>query len=295
VIISPPQGLSVPLEISTLTFAEGHPEADLFLRRASIYLDLLQILLTLGPERSQGNPSPEESQAGRDLRSIEPSVVLACTAFCCTEGSGVPVWTDTELSRKAQDVIQIADAALRADRGLPQQRDQNRGDLHPTYAMGSSAEVSRIEIQRIVFEHLPELLSSLHPILRTKSDESDEASFRVSQESPLGASVVAAHQLSFIVRSISFPNLGPVISKAMPCVLTAVDHWSPLVKKQGLQAIAHIVENVTVTELGWFGEVTMDALCKSAVGCDEEVWPVVLPALVKATLRIGGADPRGKW
>jgi hypothetical protein len=220
-------------------------------------------------------------------------MILACTTFCCTDGSGIPVWTDTELSRKARNVVQLAN--LRADRGLPQQRDQHRGDLHPKYAVGPSVEASKSDIQRIVLAHLAEFLSSLHPILRTKADGSDEASFRVSQESPLGASVVAAHQLSFIVRSIDFPNLGPVISKAMPCVLTAVDHWSPLVKKQGLQAIAHIVENATVAELGWFGEVTMDALCKSAVGCDEEVWPVVLPVLVKATLRIGGGDPRGKW
>lgn len=280
-----------PLELGTLTPPDSSPTVALFHRRASIYLDLLQILLAAQLQ------SPKR---GSEEKSHIADAILASTVYCPTESesSEGPAWSNVEISRKAQEAILLAGKQMMGTSAArqPGAESQLRGSLEqsplPTL---TSSKSERVPMQSVLLAHLASLLSNLHPILRTKAPGSDEASFGGTQEAPRGAAVLAAHQLSFIVRSISFPALGPVINKAMPSVLTAVDHWAPPVKKQGLQALAHIVENVTVAELSWFGEVVMDALCKTAVGCDEEVWPVALPTLVKASVKIAGKDPRQKW
>ncbi|GAQ81835.1 hypothetical protein KFL_000920190 [Klebsormidium nitens] len=286
------KGLSVPLEISTLTSPDSSPTVALFHRRASVYMDLLQILLAA---------QLELPKRGTEEKAQVSDAILASTVYALigSEGTDGSIWTNPELSRKAHEVILLAGrqpvetppAVLR--QGAQSQDSSSLVRKPPTTLATPKSEEESIQL--ILLAHLDRFLSKLHPTLRTKAPGSDEASFRGSEEAPRGAAILAAHQLSFIIRSIGFPALGPVINKAMPSVLTAVDHWAPPVKKQGLLALAHVVENVTVAELSWCGEVVMDALCKTAVGCDEEVWPVALPTLVTATVKIAGRDPRQKW
>ncbi|CAI8584379.1 unnamed protein product [Vicia faba] len=62
-----------------------------------------------------------------------------------------------------------------------------------------------------------------------KSEESDEFS-AASARVPVGFGILAAHQLRWFVTQIDYPHLGKLCGWAIPCALTAVDHWSPEVK-----------------------------------------------------------------
>nr|CAD1827554.1 unnamed protein product [Ananas comosus var. bracteatus] len=74
---------------------------------------------------------------------------------------------------------------------------------------------------------------------------------------------------------VSYPKLGSLCWLVIPCALTALDHWSPEVKEQGMASFVHIANNVASAELSWYEEAILDACCRNIPASDELWYRVV--------------------
>lgn len=65
----------------------------------------------------------------------------------------------------------------------------------------------------------------------------------------------------------------------MPCLLLAIDHQSPRVKRSGFDALAFAGEHASRSELRAHASVAIDALCRRVHGCESMNWPSVCRAI----------------
>ncbi|EFJ25995.1 hypothetical protein SELMODRAFT_413376 [Selaginella moellendorffii] len=115
--------------------------------------------------------------------------------------------------------------------------------------------------QQLVLDHLRELLLEIHASLRHGTREATAQSLYEEGHSSRDASndIVLAHQMSWILSQIGHPHLGKHCQIIMPCVLTALDHYSPPIKRQGLECCLHLEQGMNSTELRWYKDVLLDA------------------------------------
>eukprot|EP00850_Spirogloea_muscicola_P002913 SM000011S19091 [mRNA] locus=s11:849697:851780:- [translate_table: standard] len=106
------------------------------------------------------------------------------------------------------------------------------------------------------------------------------------------AAAAAARLEALVVQQADESELQALVRAALPCVLTALDHFSPAVKRASLVALDRFVRAAGVEDLAWFGPVTSDALCHNLVACHEELWPLAVPLAVGLATRLEGANPR---
>ncbi|XP_058787569.1 uncharacterized protein At2g39910 [Vicia villosa] len=151
--------------------------------------------------------------------------------------------------------------------------------------------------KRLLLELLTEVLPFLKDGIKEsaidKSEESDEFS-AASARVPVGFAILAAHQLRWFVTQVDYPHLGKVCGWVIPCVLTAVDHWSPEVKGQGMLSFMHIGKNVDAAELGGFEDVILDACCQN-IAADDEIWHYVVEASITLMSLTHKSNPRSPW
>eukprot|EP00850_Spirogloea_muscicola_P001975 SM000007S20935 [mRNA] locus=s7:1019285:1021366:- [translate_table: standard] len=102
----------------------------------------------------------------------------------------------------------------------------------------------------------------------------------------------AAARLEALVLQADASELQALVRAALPCVLTALDHFSPAVKRASLVALGRFVRAAGAEDLAWFGPVTLDALCHNLVACHEELWPLAVPLVVGLATRLESANPR---
>ncbi|EFJ14400.1 hypothetical protein SELMODRAFT_423529 [Selaginella moellendorffii] len=150
--------------------------------------------------------------------------------------------------------------------------------------------------QQLVLDHLRELLLEIHASLRHGTREATAQSLYEEGHSSHDASndIVLAHQMSWILSQIGHPHLGKHCQIIMPCVLTALDHYSPPIKRQGLECCLHLEQGMNSTELRWYKDVLLDAVCQNIAGCDE-LWPLVVKTAVRLVTRIEGRNARSPW
>jgi hypothetical protein len=80
----------------------------------------------------------------------------------------------------------------------------------------------------------------------------------------------------------------------VPCALTALDHWSPEVKGQGMITFVHLAKNVSSGDLGLYGDVVLDACCQN-IASDDEIWIHVVELSVLLVTKIHPNNPRSPW
>ncbi|XP_027334706.1 uncharacterized protein At2g39910 isoform X2 [Abrus precatorius] len=151
--------------------------------------------------------------------------------------------------------------------------------------------------KRLMLELMPLVLPFLKERIKESSidkcDETDEFS-AASARAPVGFAILAAFQFRWFVTQVDDPHLGKLCGLVIPCALTAVDHWSPAVKGQGMISLRHIGKNVHATELGGYVDVILDACCQNTAS-DDEIWHHVVEASVVLVTLTQRGNPRSPW
>ncbi|OWM87443.1 hypothetical protein CDL15_Pgr022554 [Punica granatum] len=153
------------------------------------------------------------------------------------------------------------------------------------------------EVKRLVIELMPLVLSSLKDTIKESSiDTSDDADgvSAASARVPVGHAIVAAFQFRWFVTQVDYPNLGKLCNLVIPCALTALDHWSPAVKGQGMISFIHLARNVNAAELSWYEDVILDACCHN-IASDDEIWCHVVEMSVLLVTFTQKSNPRSPW
>ncbi|PON87186.1 Coatomer beta subunit [Trema orientale] len=153
------------------------------------------------------------------------------------------------------------------------------------------------EERRLVVELMPEVVRSLKEAIKEssvdKSADVDEFS-AASARAAVGFAIVAAYQFRWFVTQIDYPHLGKLCGFVIPCALTALDHWSPEVKRQGMVSFIHIGKNVDAAELGLYEDVILDACCQN-IASDDEIWHLVVEMSVLLVTCFQRSNPRSPW
>ncbi|XP_027110863.1 uncharacterized protein At2g39910 isoform X7 [Coffea arabica] len=148
--------------------------------------------------------------------------------------------------------------------------------------------------KRLVVEFMPQVL----PLLKDKIKESsigtaDDIS-AASAGVPVAYAMVAAYQLRWLVTQVDYPYLGRLCALVIPSALTALDHWSPQVKGQGMLSFIHLAKNVNAAEIGWYEDVILDACCQN-IASSEEIWQDVVEMSVLLVTFTQRSNPRSPW
>ncbi|KAK6234293.1 hypothetical protein QUC31_006699 [Theobroma cacao] len=176
--------------------------------------------------------------------------------------------------------------------------------------LSTAAEAAFSDLSKAYNDALPadekinlagQLMPEIVPVLKekikessiNKSDEEDEVS-AASARAPVGFAILAAYQFRWFVSQVEYPNLGKMVNLVVPCALTCLDHWSPEVKGQGMISFIHVAKNVNAPELGWYGDVILDACCQNIASSDE-IWLYVVEMSVLLVTCIQGDNPRSSW
>ncbi|KAI5346523.1 hypothetical protein L3X38_014402 [Prunus dulcis] len=153
------------------------------------------------------------------------------------------------------------------------------------------------EEKRLLIELMPEVLPLLKNRIKEssidKSEDCDEVS-AASARVPVGFAIAAAYQFRWFVTQIDYPHLGKLSALVIPCALTALDHWSPEIKGQGMLSFIHIAKNVYAAELGWYQDVILDACCQNIASSDE-IWHLVVEMSVLIVTCTEQSNPRSAW
>ncbi|KAI3988814.1 hypothetical protein MKX01_016385 [Papaver californicum] len=129
-------------------------------------------------------------------------------------------------------------------------------------------------VMELIIEVLPELKGIMKESCIDYNDDGDEIS-AASARTPVVYAILAAYQFRWFVTQVEYPHLGKLCSLVIPCALTAIDHWSPEVKGQGMLSFIHLAKNVNAAEFGVYEDVILDICCKNIASTDE-LWHYVV-------------------
>jgi hypothetical protein len=122
------------------------------------------------------------------------------------------------------------------------------------------------------------------------------------QPASVETSVIAAVRLHWLLSTAGYPwvgrvgsgkdgGVGGVVSRVVPCILRAMDHNSPAVRREGCAALVALVAAVTRTEMRWHGAALLDAAANTLGGSGTEVFGAAAAAHVRATIAVSSDDP----
>ncbi|KAL0317115.1 UNVERIFIED_CONTAM: hypothetical protein Sangu_2125800 [Sesamum angustifolium] len=75
---------------------------------------------------------------------------------------------------------------------------------------------------------------------------------------------------------------------------SALDHWSPEVKGQGMISFIYLAKNVNAEEIGGYADVILDACCQN-IASDDEIWHYVVEMSVLLVTLTQQRNPRSSW
>ncbi|KAL3684325.1 hypothetical protein R1sor_002347 [Riccia sorocarpa] len=244
------------------------------------FLGLTYPLLSISKSVLDSNMSvSSKAPFGNEL--VE-GLILCCATFAGgdAEDSSAVLWTTKEHRELAKSLII---------------------SLHTfsvAYHAPGSKEVSTEEHSfsecscSLMAHHLPSLLPRLKQVIKGEAGPSGEGVSDAS--SSLSSSIVAAHQMEWCLRQLGRQNLASHVSLIMPCVLTAMDHFSREVKGYGMRSLLHVVQNSSAAEFQWNKDVVLDAVCRNLIG-SEELWPVAVKLAVTTVTSYEGNNLRSSW
>ncbi|KAG6549634.1 hypothetical protein Mapa_008612 [Marchantia paleacea] len=215
-------------------------------------------------------------------RKLVEDLVLCCATFAGGDGDNVGsvLWTSDEHRELAISLFVSLHDSLRWCQG-------------PGTVVGFESNSSSSKcISSVVSKNLPSLLSTLKQIIKGVSGASGEGTSYANGS--LDSSIVAAHQMDWIVRQLEHADLESHSSLIVPCLLTALDHFSPEVKRRAMRSFLHVAKNMNPREFRWNKDVILEAVSRSLVGC-EDLWPVAVKLAITTVTCCEGNNPRSSW
>lgn len=162
-------------------------------------------------------------------------------------------------------------------------------------AFNEMSKAVNLESEHELFEELmPEVLPGVKGVIKESSVDMEEEIVPASPQAPVDHAIVAAHQFRWLVSQVSYPNLEKLCSLVIPCALTALDHWSPEVKEQGMISFIHIGKNMNAAELSWYEEAILDSCCRN-IPARDELWHLVVEVSVLLLTCTQRMNPRSSW
>ncbi|KAL7146863.1 hypothetical protein ABFS83_06G070600 [Erythranthe nasuta] len=151
--------------------------------------------------------------------------------------------------------------------------------------------------KRLVVDLMPDILTMLKGSVKESaidaSDESDGVS-AASARAPVAYAILAAYQFRWFVAQVDAPYIGKLCPLVIPCALTALDHWSPEVKGQGMISFIYLAKNVNAAEVGGYADVILDACCQN-IASDDEIWHYVVEMSMLLLNLTQRSNPRSSW
>ncbi|KAL5223531.1 hypothetical protein ABZP36_010170 [Zizania latifolia] len=140
---------------------------------------------------------------------------------------------------------------------------------------------------------MPEVVPPLKDVVKSTCLDTENEEIGMAKP-PKEHAIVAAHQFRWLVSQVTYPKLGDLCWLVIPCALTALDHWSPEVKEQGMVSFMHIAKNVKVTELNLYEDAILDACCHN-IPADDELWYQIVEVSVLLLTCSQRSNPRSPW
>ncbi|XP_077238341.1 ARM repeat superfamily protein isoform X2 [Tasmannia lanceolata] len=243
---------------------------------------LKSTLETLIPVRD--SPSLTENgdeQIRREIRDFG----LCCIALASAEGENGDLfsWIPRKLSIMAKSALRDISEAIFSG-----------SDENSWCNLGAEFNSATSECKFVV-ELMPDVLPLLKGVIKDSSiDSLDDEVSAASARVPVASAIVAAYQFRWLVTQVNYPYLEKLCSLVIPCGLTALDHWSPAVKGQGMVVFIHLAKNVNAAELGWYEDVILDACCRNIASSDE-LWHHVVEMSVLLVTCTQRRNPRSSW
>ncbi|KAJ9160254.1 hypothetical protein P3X46_025672 [Hevea brasiliensis] len=242
----------------------------------------------LSKQNFKRNPEITETQLHNSIKDF----ALACALLSSSQTSTheLLLWIPNELSITATAVLKefsrVYFGSVFGD------RNERRVSELLGLDCGLLSEEKRLVVV-LMPEVLPELKGSIKESSIDKNTDGDEVS-AASARAPVGFAIVAAYQFRWFISQVDYPHLGKVSNLVIPCGLTALDHWSPEVKGQGMISFIHLAKNLNDAEFGWYEDVILDACCQNIASADE-IWYHVVEMSVLLVTCIQRSNPRSPW
>ncbi|KAJ0262390.1 Uncharacterized protein HA466_0053300 [Hirschfeldia incana] len=166
-------------------------------------------------------------------------------------------------------------------------------EISREYFSDDNAEDKRLVIELLPVV-LPELKEGIEGSSMGKDGDGEEDVSAAMARKPVGYAILASHQLMWFVTQVDKTNLAKVCNLVIPCALTALDHWSPDVKRQGMISFVHIAKAMSSGDLGSYGDVVLDACCQN-IASDDEIWIHVVELSVLLVTKLHPDNPRSSW
>lgn len=246
--------LSQPIRESLSETSYKQPDSDISIK------SLLESLLP-----------PINISKESDCQSELTSFSLLCAALASSQTS-----TYDQLSWIPISLSNSADSAFR--------------DLHKAF----SDEQEKDLVAELMPRVLPSLKTSIKESSIDKEDADGDEVSAASARVPVAYAIVAAHQFKWFVTQVDLSELGKLCSLIIPCALTALDHWSPEVKAQGMTTFIHLAKHVNSSEFNLFKDVILDACCQNIASSDE-IWEHVVEMSVLLVTSTQQNNPRSQW
>ncbi|XP_073288412.1 uncharacterized protein At2g39910 isoform X2 [Primulina huaijiensis] len=228
------------------------------------------------------------------LNSQIPSLKIRDVALCCAALASALESTTKHLSWVPNSLSTLVLSVFQ--------------EFSDTYCHGNdncSLEVADSELdlrglkneKKLVIKLIPEVLPFLKGKIKESAIDTSNEDDRISAASasvPVAYAIVAAYQFRWFVTQVESPHLGKLSPLVIPCALTALDHWSPEVKDQGMISFIHLAKNVNAAEIGGYTDVLLDACCQN-VACDDEIWHYLVEMSVLLVTLTQRSNPRSLW
>ncbi|KAG6393514.1 hypothetical protein SASPL_147757 [Salvia splendens] len=221
-------------------------------------------------------------------------------ALCCAALSSASNSTSQHLSWIPRSL------SIRAASAFEEFSNAYYGDQDDPHAKCSTKSVAELELdlrgaadngKKLLIELMPEIFPLLKDRIKESAidakDENDGVS-AASARAPVASAVLAAYQLRWIVGQVDAPYVGKLCVLMIPCLLTALDHWSPEVKGQGMIGFIHLAKTANAAEIGGYADVVLDACCQN-IACDDEIWQYVVEMSVLLIALLQKNNPRSSW
>ncbi|KAJ4792341.1 ARM repeat superfamily protein [Rhynchospora pubera] len=149
-------------------------------------------------------------------------------------------------------------------------------------------------VGEMVADLFAEIVPDLKRVIKETCADTENEEEITTNNVPVGYSILAAYQFRWMVSQVVNPLLGNFCWLVIPCALTALDHWSPEVKKQGMFSFIHIANNVSTAEFSLYEEAVLDACCRN-IPASDELWHHVVEVSVLLLTYTRKSNPRSPW
>ncbi|KAG6395353.1 hypothetical protein SASPL_145996 [Salvia splendens] len=222
---------------------------------------------------------------------------LCCAALASASNSTSQhlLWIPSALSIRAASALEEFSTAYYGDQDDAHAKCSTKGVAELELDLRGAADNGKKLLIVLMPEIFPLLKDRIKESAIDAKDENDGVS-AASARAPVASAVLAAYQLRWIVENaiVDAPYIGKLCLLMIPCLLTALDHWSPEVKGQGMISFIHLAKTANAAEIGGYADVVLDACCQN-IASDDEIWHYVVEMSVLLIALLQKNNPRSSW